>query len=312
MGPIFITLDASSFPHEGPWKVINYSLVPLALFAVTLNLVVLGACVMRRFDKPMVFYIALCVITDALWAFISIPTFVRGLLAVKRRIYFTECLIQLYSLDCVGYSQFLIPWLMDIDRYWAILRPYSYAVWTAKRKGMMFPAFGVISTTITILMSYPIFASHLYFCENELTILEAFCQMGFLFKISCGGKTVINTIILIVVYSVYTLSTTTIIFTSWKIIHVCRKSSSSTFSNKALHTCCTQIMVFVIKLGSRMAFLLSVRLGDHSISFRLILYIICMFSSPIADPLIYGLRTKEIRVPLTRLHQRWKKQYLFI
>ena len=72
MGPIFIILDASSFPHEGPWKVINYSLVPMALFAVMLNLVVLGACVMRRFDKPMVFYIALCVITDALWAFMSI------------------------------------------------------------------------------------------------------------------------------------------------------------------------------------------------------------------------------------------------
>uniref|UniRef100_A0A8C4QMZ9 G-protein coupled receptors family 1 profile domain-containing protein n=1 Tax=Eptatretus burgeri TaxID=7764 RepID=A0A8C4QMZ9_EPTBU len=311
MGPIFITLDASSFPQEGPWRVIVQSLVPLGMFTVLLNLGVLGACVMRRFDKPMVFYIALCVITDALWVCVLIATFVRGLLAVKRRIYFTECLIHVYSIDCVGFSQFFIQWLMDIDRYWAILRPYSYAVWTAKRKGMVFLALGVIGTTITIIMSHPIFALYFYFCNNELTISEAFCMMGFLFNIACGGKTVANITILIIAYSVYILSTITIIFTSWRIISLCRNSSSSTFSNKALHTCCTQIMVFVLKVGSRMAFVISVRLRDHSVSFRLILYILCMFTSPIADPLIYGLRTKEIRSPLTRLYRRWNKHYFF-
>uniref|UniRef100_A0A8C4N574 G-protein coupled receptors family 1 profile domain-containing protein n=1 Tax=Eptatretus burgeri TaxID=7764 RepID=A0A8C4N574_EPTBU len=264
----------------GPWRVINYSLIPLALFAVMLNLVVLGACVMRRFHKPMVFYITLCVIADALWALISIPTFVRGLLAVKRGVHFTECLLHVYFIECVGISQLLIQWLMDIDRYWAIFRPYSYAVWTAKRNGMWFLALCVIGTVIITTTSYPILA---------------LCMMGFLFNLSCEGKRYANIYVLFITYSVYILSTTTIIFTSWRIILVCTKSSSSTFSNKALHTCCTQIMVFVIKLGSRMAFVVSVRLGDHSISFRLILYIICMFTSPIADPLIYGLRTKEIR-----------------
>uniref|UniRef100_A0A8C4QMR8 G-protein coupled receptors family 1 profile domain-containing protein n=1 Tax=Eptatretus burgeri TaxID=7764 RepID=A0A8C4QMR8_EPTBU len=277
MHPTFITLDASLFPHEGPWRVIIHSLVPLALFAIMLNLGVLGACVMRRFDKPMVFYIALCVIADTLWICVTMATFVRGLLAVKRRVYFTECLGHVYSIDCVRHSQLLIQWIMDVDRYWAIFWPYSYAGFMAKKRGMFFLAFSLISTGIIIKLFDGIFTSGLYFCKHNLMISEGFCMVGFLLKISCGGKTSANLHVVIVTYSSYILLTTTIIFTSWRIIHTCTKSSSNKFSNKAVHTCFTQIMAFVVKIGSRMAFLISVRLGDHGIPFRLILYIICMF-----------------------------------
>uniref|UniRef100_A0A8C4QSZ3 G-protein coupled receptors family 1 profile domain-containing protein n=1 Tax=Eptatretus burgeri TaxID=7764 RepID=A0A8C4QSZ3_EPTBU len=306
MHPTFITLDASSFPHEGPWRVIIHSLVPLALFAIMLNLGVLGACVMRRFDKPMVFYIALCVIADTLWVCVITATFVRGLLGVKRHVYFTECLLHVCSINCVGHSQLLIQWMMDVDRYWAIFWPYSYARFMAKKRGMFFLAFCIISLGIITKLFDGIFASLLYFCKHELIISEGFCMVGFLLNISCGGKTSSN----------LTCSYCDIFF-----VHIVNHHHhfylledhphfSSTFSNKALHTCCTQIMVFVLKVGSRMAFVISVRLGDHSVSFRLILYILCIFTSPIADPLIYGLRTKEIREPLTRLYQRASKNYL--
>jgi len=79
MHPTFITQDASSVPHEGPWRVIIHSLVPLALFAIMLNLGVFGAWVMRNFDKPMVFYIALCVIAGTLWVCVAMATFVHSL-----------------------------------------------------------------------------------------------------------------------------------------------------------------------------------------------------------------------------------------
>uniref|UniRef100_A0A8C4N876 G-protein coupled receptors family 1 profile domain-containing protein n=1 Tax=Eptatretus burgeri TaxID=7764 RepID=A0A8C4N876_EPTBU len=284
-----------------------YSVLALAPVIVSLNVMVVAGCALCHFEKPMLLYISLTAITDVLWLVLWMTFVISGLLAGPRQVSFSECLAQSSFMGFVNITLVLLIWIISTDRHCAIFWPYVYTSWAARRTLALYSASFLLLISLLITAPEFIMAQKLSFCSSEVVIPDAFCSIGLIAKAACRGIIPPKVYAIFIFSFICTLTTTTVCYSTFQIVRVCRKSSSTEFRNKALHLCCTQIMVFTVKFCSILIFAIMNRVdAQHSI-LRFFLYVVLTVASPTADPLIYGLRIKEIREPLTRAyrHSLW-------
>ena len=305
--PSTITLDTSSFPNQDAWRVALYSMLALAPVIVSLNLMVVAGCALCHFEKPMLLYISLIAITDVLWLVLCMTFVISSLLAGPRQVHFSECLAQSSLLGFVNVTLVLLIWIISIDRHCAIFWPYVYTSWAVRRTFALYSAGFLLLISLLTTATEFIMAQRLSFCSSKVVIPEAFCSIGLIAKAACRGVIPPKVYAIFIFSFISALTTTTVCYSTFQIVRVCRKSSSTESNNKALHSCCTQIMVFTVKFCSILIFAIMNRVDAQHSTLRFFLYVVLMVASPTADPLIYGLRIKEIRKPLSRAyrHSLW-------
>uniref|UniRef100_A0A8C4NHB2 G-protein coupled receptors family 1 profile domain-containing protein n=1 Tax=Eptatretus burgeri TaxID=7764 RepID=A0A8C4NHB2_EPTBU len=281
--------------HNG--RFMFWLFLAIMLISVFFNFAVISACFYRRFNSPMLLYIALASIADTFWGIVGVSSFFNSTIASRLDITFKECLVQMFCLYFSLFQQFFTTWMMYVDRHWAIFWPYSYVALVANKGGAAKFATIVWAIGLLLSISFVAAATQLVFCNTTVVIPDFICAFFPLAKSSCGNSYLPSTYTITLLFLVIGLTGFTVMYSTWCIVRKCRKSTEDA-NVKALHTCFTQLFVSVIHFLNYLVMIMFKRFVRHQ-TFGAIVDLMGITTPALINPLIFGFRVHEIRPRLT-------------
>ncbi|XP_028656809.2 olfactory receptor 2F1-like [Erpetoichthys calabaricus] len=267
----------------------------LAVYAVILtgNLTLLFAISFnQQLHKPMYMFLSNMIICDLIGSTALMPRLMYGVMTEDKLISIHACVIQAFCIHSYGSATQLMLTVMAIDRYFAICNPLRYHAimtkWTIVKLSLL--AWGVAFVLIFILLFLT-----LRLPRCKFLIVHAYCFNGSLYLLSCVDTTVNSIYGLFVTYFLTTVSFSTIAFTYTKILITCLFKAENNSKNKAIHTCSTHLTVYSLFEITAIFSTIAVRLPNFSPNAIKAMGTLMVILPPVANPIIYGLSTKEIR-----------------
>ncbi|KAL4647679.1 olfactory receptor 52E8-like [Arapaima gigas] len=263
------------------------------LLSVAANCVLMFIIVSHRsLHSPMYLLICAMSFVDISTIIFSVPNMLFSLLLSWNRISLLGCLVQMFFIHIAGTFQSTILLWMALDRYFAICTPLHYSehmVFSAFLKFVIAP---VLRNVILILLVVSL-AGNLQYCQSN-EIDHCFCEHMALVTLACGPIHVNNAVGLITIFWIPTADFLLIIVSYIKIFVSVFKSGKS--SQKALSTCITHIMVMTVSIIFLLTAFLFYRIKNNlSSNSRAIISVTYLLIPGCFNPIIYGIRTKEIR-----------------
>ncbi|XP_067348695.1 olfactory receptor 8G17-like [Channa argus] len=134
-------------------------------------------------------------------------------------------------------------------------------------------------------------------CRTQ--ILNPYCDNASLFKLSCENVYINNVYGLTFTVILFTASIGTMVLTYSKITVVCLTTKNKTLNRKALKTCSTHLVVYLIMLFSAMFIIILHRFPEYS-NYRKFCSVFFHIFPGSLNSFIYGFQSKEIRKILSR------------
>uniref|UniRef100_A0A8C4WIV0 Olfactory receptor n=1 Tax=Gopherus evgoodei TaxID=1825980 RepID=A0A8C4WIV0_9SAUR len=273
----------------------------LVIYIVTMAgniLIVVLVVADQHLHTPMYFFLGNLSCLETCYTSTILPRMLASLLTGDKTISFNGCIIQLYSFA----TECCLLAAMSYDRYLAIRKPLHYATLMNGRICLQLAAGswmnGFLTTTIiTCLMS------QLHFCgPNEIN--HFLCDFTPVIKLSCSDTSLIKLATLIFSF-MDTLPPFLLTLASYVcIISTILKIPSTTGRQKAFSTCSSHLMVVTIFYGT----VIIVYMLPDSDTLRDLNKVFSVFYTvltPLANPLIYSLRNKEIKEALRKVISKY-------
>ncbi|XP_069366353.1 olfactory receptor 8G17-like [Paralichthys olivaceus] len=294
------TYNSFTLQLEG-LNVSNESIYPVFLFFLFSYLFILvanvGIAVLVFTDKnlhqPM--YLLFCNLpfNDILGNSIMVPRLLIDILRPpsERLISYYECVVQAFTSHMFGTTSHTVLMIMTFDRYVAICHPLRYAAIMTNKMviKLTVSAWGVAFVLVGILLGLTI---RLNRCRTK--IMNPYCDNASLFKLSCESVFVNNVYGLTFTVVLLSASIGSIVLTYTQITIVCLTSKNKSLNSKALKTCSTHLMVYLIMMFSGMIIIILHRFPQYS-DYRKLSAILFVLVPGSLNPIIYGVQSKEIR-----------------
>ncbi|XP_023268321.1 olfactory receptor 11A1-like [Seriola lalandi dorsalis] len=244
----------------------------------------------QNLHEPMYIFIAALSLNSVLLSTAIYPKLFIDFLSEKQIISYTACLFQYFIYYSLGGSEFLLLTAMSYDRYVSICKPLQYPT-IMRRK----------TISILLLLAWLIPALHVVVpvllgrekkpCNFSLKGI--FCNNSVL-KFHCVSARVISVYGLVVLLNVALVPVLFILFTYTKILIILYRSSREV-RKKAAQTCLPHLLV-LISFSCLCAYdIIIVRLeSDFPKIAHLIMTLQVVLYQPLFNPIIYGLKMKEI------------------
>uniref|UniRef100_A0A3B4DZX6 Olfactory receptor n=1 Tax=Pygocentrus nattereri TaxID=42514 RepID=A0A3B4DZX6_PYGNA len=246
--------------------------------------VMLTIALNRTLHKPMYVLLFNLPLNDMVGASAFFPQLVS--------ITYSACFVQALLTHLYGAGSLLILSAMAYDRYIAICCPLKYST-------MMSP--NNLMTIIIIMWTLDFtligFALALNYQKEicSTKIVDIFCNNPSLMKLICGDTKLNNYYGLFTIAFIQGLSLLIVVFTYMQILITVVVKRQSDAKGKAIQTCGTHLIVFLCLEFNIVFALMAHRFETASPNLRKALGASVMIFPPIINPLIYGLKTKEIR-----------------
>ncbi|XP_056230304.1 olfactory receptor 52K1-like [Seriola aureovittata] len=246
----------------------------------------------RSLHSPMYILIACMACVDLSLPLFFFPNMLLSFLFDWRGISLIGCLVQMYFVHFLGAFQSTLLLWMALDRYFAICTPLYYRECMALPRFLKFVIPLVIRNVFVVLVVVTL-AGRLPFCLRNV-IDHCFCEHMALVELACGRTTInslvgLTSVFLIPVVDFFLITTSYIVIFSSVL-------SSGKSGVKALHTCVTHIVVMAVTLTIVLTAFLSYRIRNGlPAAVRVFFSIMYLFFPSCFNPIIYGIRTTEIR-----------------
>uniref|UniRef100_A0A8C9RGI9 G-protein coupled receptors family 1 profile domain-containing protein n=1 Tax=Scleropages formosus TaxID=113540 RepID=A0A8C9RGI9_SCLFO len=253
----------------------------------------------RSLHAPMYVLIGSIACVDIVAPLLVAPRMLFSFLSDRNEISRAGCLLQMFFVHFVCSFQSTILLGMAVDRYFAIILPLRYNDVVNSENILRFALVYVLRNTI-IISSMVILVGRLTFCASNV-LYHCFCEHQLVVNLACGDTTK-NYIAGFVNFCIPTVDFLGLAYSYVAIFVVIFRSAAGESRQKAIHTCGTHLIVIFITYFSSMTAFLAYRV-KHAIPADYRVLISCMyFLVPgCCNPVIYGIRTKEIREQLIKL-----------
>lgn len=298
----FIMLPFPGLQHSRYLLAIPFFSV-LILIVTANSMVIYTVKVDTNLHSPMYVLIALLFAVNICGALTSLPKMLLSFLFHASYISLTACLVQMFFLYLTSALDCNLLLLMALDRYVAICHPLRYTDIMTNRLLWLLNLVSVIQS-VSIVSPVVILASRVPFCRSNV-ISHFVCEHMALMRLSCGDIT-INKRTGLAMRCIYIILNLSLLLASYsKIIHTALKISSGNVRNKAFHTCGTHLMVIFIGYFTRLTSSTVFRVAKSaSNDIHNLLSAIYLLFPWIVNPIIYGLRTKEIKESIAKIFKR--------
>ncbi|KAM6970091.1 olfactory receptor 52K1-like [Aplochiton taeniatus] len=263
------------------------------ILAIAANIFLLYIIISTRaLHSPMCILIALIACVDLLLPVIVIPNMLISLAFNLRDISLEGCVVQMFCLHFTGSFQSTVLFWMALDRYFAICTPLFYHKRMAFHSFLSFVIPSVIRNIFltTLMVSL---AGRKTFCFNKIS--HCFCEHLALVQLSCEDISINSLVGLVYVFVIPVLDFV-FISASYMFVFFSIFSKSGKPNMKALNTVVTHIIVIIVSLTFLLIAILSYRLKNSiSPNNRVFLSTMYLLFPSCFNPIIYGIRTKEIR-----------------
>ncbi|XP_037630716.1 olfactory receptor 52E8-like [Sebastes umbrosus] len=246
----------------------------------------------RSLHSPMCVLIAGMACVDLSLPLFFVPHMLLSFLLDWRGISLSGCLTQMYFVHLLGAFQSTLLLWMALDRYFAICTPLYY------HERMALPSFlkfvvPVLIRNVFMVSLVVSLAGSLPFCAANV-MEHCFCEHMALVQLACGSTAVNSLVGLISVFLIPVVDF--ILIAASYVIIFSSVLSSGKSGVKALHTCVTHIVVITVSLTIILMAFLSYRIRNGlPVAGRVFFSIMYLLFSSCFNPIIYGLRTAEIR-----------------
>ncbi|XP_041796825.1 putative gustatory receptor clone PTE03 [Chelmon rostratus] len=263
------------------------------LFIMFCNLLVLTSIAWsKKLHKPMFILLLNLPISDMVGATAFFPQLVHSIVTQNRLISYPACIIQAFLIHVYGAGNLLILSAMAYDRYVAICCPLRYnAIMTPHNLVKIiiliwFINFSTMVTLISLLARFKI-------CRTNL--VDLYCNNPSLLKLMCEDTRLNNYYGLFTIVILQGGPLSIIIYTYVQILRTCIMTNESDARRKAIQTCGSHVVVFLILQVNAFITLIAHRIEDVSPFLRRALGVSILVFPPFLDPIIYGLKTKELK-----------------
>ncbi|XP_006870276.1 PREDICTED: olfactory receptor 52H1-like [Chrysochloris asiatica] len=301
-----VTLNLSSYNH-GPFTLVGipglekfhvWIGIP---FCVIYIVAVMGNCILlyliaveRSLHEPMFFFLSMLAMTDLILSTTCIPKTLSIFWLGAHEITFPGCLTQVFFLHCSFVLDSAILMAMAFDRYVAICSPLRYTT-ILTPKTIIKIVVGISSRSFCIIFPVVFLLKRLPFCRTHI-IPHSYCEHIGVARLACADisiniwygfcvpiMTVISDVLLIAIS--YTL-----------ILCAVFRLSSREARQKALGTCGSHVCVILMFYTPAFFSILAHRFGHNvSLTFHIMFANLYIVIPPALNPIIYGVKTKQIR-----------------
>lgn len=251
----------------------------------------------RSLHEPM--YLLFCNLTfnDIFGNTLMIPRLLLDILREpsQRTISYAECGVQAFCAQMFAANSHTILMTMAFDRYMTICNPLRYTTTMSNKTVIILSAsaWGVPLFFVSILLGLT------YRLNRCRTFIEsAYCDNASSFKLSCDDVTINNVLLYTVLLLVFSMGS--IAITYIKITVVCLASKSKTLNKRALTTCSTHLIVYLIMLLSGNIVIILHRFPAVS-DYRKLVALLFFIVPSLLNPVIYGLQCTELRHALKQV-----------
>ncbi|XP_078259046.1 olfactory receptor 52K2-like [Rhinoraja longicauda] len=277
---------------------ITFLLVYVVILAANLTIVYLVKTEARMHS---LMYYLLCVLSliDVVLSNVTIPKLLAMYLTGSMVISLRACAAQLFFVYCAALSESTLLVAMAYDRYVAICHPFRYHRLTLPR--VLLVAGSVVLLRASCFAAVSALLTGATYCRSNY-IQNCYCNYGSLSKLACSG-TMTSDLITYPLSFLITLPDSSLIGLSYyKIFRAAVSSGKGEARAKALHTCTTHICVLLLFYTSALfEFVMYLVPALFSAELHFVVAITFVIFQPIFNPIIYGVRTAEIRGAFLRL-----------
>lgn len=259
-----------------------------------------------RLRAPMYVLIATLCAIDVLAATAVAPSTLLALLFDLDHISLCGCLAQMFFSHFLSSLESTLLLAMALDRYLAVCQPLRYAAWV----GGAAPAALLVLALLRnggVMAALVALASSLTFCSH--LIQHCYCDHMALVRLACGGARASHAGGVAVIACVVGVDVPLILFSYANILRAAsRAAAGGEERRKAFHTCGTHLMVMAsFYLVGSVTFLshnLNIPLPPDANTLMGVTYILLPAT---VNPIIYGVRTAEIRRRILKIYRRVQK-----
>uniref|UniRef100_A0A3Q2E3F1 Olfactory receptor n=1 Tax=Cyprinodon variegatus TaxID=28743 RepID=A0A3Q2E3F1_CYPVA len=257
----------------------------------------------RNLHEPMYIFIGALLINSVLWSTVIYPKLLIDFLSEEQTISYSACVLQFHMFYSLGASEYYLLAAMAYDRYVSICKPLQYPTIMSK---------STISTLLILAWTLPAsqvaipagLSANTQLCS--FTIRNIFCN-NTIYKLQCIITKAQMIRYMLILVTLLIMPAFFILFTYTRILRISFRSNREV-RKKAAQTCLPHLIVLTNFSCLFVFDVIIVRL-DSNIpnTLKLIMTLQLIIYNPLFNPIIYGLKMKEISKHLKRLVTRAKQ-----
>ncbi|XP_021508830.2 olfactory receptor 51J1-like [Meriones unguiculatus] len=295
----FILVGIPGLEAEHIWISVPFCLMYISIFlgnGAILHVIRTDASL----HQPMYLFLAMLALAEVGVSASTLPTVLGIFLFDTAEITFEACLLQMFFIHSFSIVESAVLLAMSVDRFVAIYSPLRYtAILTLPR---IFGTGAVTGLKSVILMApLPVLLRRLPFCGHN-ALSHSYCLHPNLIHLPCGDISINNIYGLFIVTSTFGLDSLLIVVSYGLILRTVLGIATGEGRKKALNTCgshvCAVLAYYVPMIGLSMVH----RFAHHvSPLLQTMMANAYLFLPPVINPIVYSIRTKEIRRGIIRM-----------
>ncbi|CAM5072749.1 unnamed protein product [Natator depressus] len=249
---------------------------------------------------PMYSFLCMLAITDLVLYTSTMPKILAIFWFNSREINFSACLTQMYFIHCFSAMESGILVAMALDRYVAICHPLRHSTILTNHVVVKI-GLAVMLRSGMVVLPFPFLVRQWPYCTTNI-IPQPYCLHIAVAKLACADTHVSSYYGLFVTFGVMGLDGIFITVSYTQILRAIFSLPTKEARLKTFETCGSHLCVILAFYIPRLFISLMYRFARNvPLHFHDLIANVYLFMPPMLNPIIYGLRTKQIRDRLLRL-----------
>ncbi|XP_026374126.1 olfactory receptor 52B4-like [Ursus arctos] len=248
----------------------------------------------RSLHEPMYLFLCMLAVADLILSTTTVPKALAIFWFHAGEISLDGCLTQIFFIHATFIAESGILLAMAFDRYVAICDPLRYTA-VLSHAVILRVGLAVVLRSFSVILPDVVLVKRLPFCHSNV-LPHTYCEHMAVAKFACADIRVNVWYGLSVLLSTVVLDALLILVSYILILNAVFHLPSRGARQKALSTCGSHLGVISMFYLPGIFTIITQRFGHHvPLHTHILLANICMLAPPMLNPIIYGVKTKQIR-----------------
>nr|XP_005310559.1 olfactory receptor 52E4-like [Chrysemys picta bellii] len=294
----FILLGIPGLEAAHVW--ISIPFCAIYIIAVLGNFTILFIVKMEpSLHVPMYYFLCMLAIIDLGLSTSTLPKMLSIFWFNSREINFSACLTQMYFIHCVSVMDSGILVAMALDRYVAICDPLRHST-ILTNPVVAKIGLAVVLRGALLILPYPFLARQWPYCRTNI-IPHTYCEHMAVVQLACTDIRISSYYGLFVIFLLTGLDVFSIAVSYTQILRAIFSLPTKDARLKTFGTCGSHLCVILASYIPGLFSFLTHRFGHKvPLHFHILMANMYLLVPPMLNPIIYGVRTKQIRDRLLR------------